>query len=225
MKRILLLVLLLAASAPAQDIILGVLETGDYTITMDTVTFFWGTLPDAGYIPSNWGGGPGRTDTFEFELFQPAFPAHVWLDYTQDGRVMPRETIIGLVPDNWYELPRFDKAPTRVKFLRQPGIEEGRQLPAHGLQLAASPNPFRGSLRISLGRLSTGVLEHFSLRIFDASGRLVRSLPVPQSLAPSPYSLFWDGRDQSGREVAAGVYVCRVQAKAPAPALRLVKLD
>ena len=225
MKRILSLALLLAASAPAQNVILGVLETGDYTITVDTTTFFWGTLPEAGYVPNNWSGGPGKTDTFEFELYQPAFPAHVWLDYTQNSRVMPRETIIGLIPDHWYELPRFDKAPTRVKFLRQPGIEEGRQLAAHGLQLAASPNPFRSSTVL---HLTTGPLDHSTtfLRIFDASGRLVRSFSQSAIYnLKSEMLVVWDGRDQSGRELAAGVYVCRVQARSSAPALRLVKLD
>jgi hypothetical protein len=224
MRRTFLLALLLAASAPAQDIILGVLETGDYTIAVDTTTFFWGTLPEARYSPRDWGGAPGRTDTFEFELYQPAFPAHAWLDYTQNGRVMPRETIIGLIPDHWYDLPQADKAPTRVKFLRQPGIEEGRQLAAPGSRLTASPSPFRSSTVL---HLTTEPLDHSTtfLCIFDASGRCVRSLPIPRCLTPGPYSLFWDGRDQSGREVDDGIYVCRVRTDQAGPELRIVKLD
>jgi hypothetical protein len=226
MKWIFVLVVMLAAvPAPAQEVILGVLQPGDFAVTIDTNTFFWGTLPEAKFIPEGWGGAAGTTDTFEFEILQPSFPPHVWIDYHRGGTIMARETIFGLVQDAWYDLPRFDKAPTRVKFLRSPGITEGRQTAAQSLQLAASPNPFRSSIRISLGHLSTETLERFSLCIYDPSGRMVRSLSAPRSLTPGPYFLSWDGRDAAGREVAAGVYVCRVRADALVSVLRVVKLD
>jgi hypothetical protein len=210
-----LVVLLVAAPASAQDVILGVLETGDFTITIDTTTFFWGVRPDAQFETPGWGGSAGTTDTFEFELLDTTFPPHVWIDYHRGGTAMARETIIGLIPDSWYELPRFDKAPTRIKFLRQPGIEEGSTPGARRYALRASPNPFRTRSAI---RLSSSILQPSALCVYDACGNLVRILAGPEPL-------FWDGRDETGRELEAGVYVCRVRADASAPTLRLVKLD
>ena len=73
------------------------------------------------------------------------------------------------------------------------------------LPLAVFPNPFRSNVSISLGRLTTGPLDHFSLRIFDSQGRLVRTLR-PSPLAPGPSSFSWDATDSRGYPVPDGVY-------------------
>jgi len=44
------------------------------------------------------------------------------------------------------------------------------------------------------------------LRIFDATGRLVRDLSDYLSAATNPSLLMWDGRDDSGRVVSSGIY-------------------
>jgi hypothetical protein len=209
-----LIVLLAAAPAPGQNVVLGVLEAGDFTITIDTTTFFWGTLPDAQFVPTDWSGGPGATDTFEFELMQSVFPAHVWIDYNRGGTAMARETIIGLAPDYWYELPRFDKAPTRVKFLPPPGIEEGSMPGAGRITLRAGPNPFLTSTTFSLPPSARPT----ALTVYDAGGSLVRTLSGLKELV-------WDGRNTAGREVATGIYLCRLRTDGFVAALRLVKLD
>ncbi len=54
-----LIVLLAAAPVPAQVNVLGVLETGDLTMAIDTTTFVWSTRPDAKLIPAGWGGAAG----------------------------------------------------------------------------------------------------------------------------------------------------------------------
>lgn len=48
-----------------------------------------------------------------------------------------------------------------------------------------------------------------SAGVFDASGRLVRTLLEGELLAGQG-SLAWDGRDASGRDVPGGVYFVRV---------------
>lgn len=214
-----LIVLLAAAPAPAQDIILGVLETGDFTIAVDITTFFWGIRPDAVFETPGWGGNPGTTDTFEFELLAPAFPPNVWIDYHRGGMAMARETIFDLVQDSWYNLPKTGKAPTRVKFLPQPGIEEGSTLRARRSVLRASPNPFRTRSALRYAPLDNRQSEiGNSLGIYDACGNLVRVLA-----GSGP--LLWDGRDRTGRELKAGVYVCKVRSGTAGAVLRLVKLD
>ncbi len=66
------------------------------------------------------------------------------------------------------------------------------------------PNPARPGSKITLvHRLPPGGSNW--LRIFDASGRLVRSLhSLPEESVP------WDGLDEAGAPVASGVYVYRL---------------
>lgn len=91
------------------------------------------------------------------------------------------------------------------------GMAEKGPLPARP-RLSISPNPFRGSATITFDHLTTGPLDHSSVHIFDAAGRLVRSLAIRQSSFASRYSSSWDGRDASGRLCPPGVYVCRLAA-------------
>jgi hypothetical protein len=100
----------------------------------------------------------------------------------------------------------------------------GDQGPGVGSQepgLVVSPNPFRGSVRISLDRSLGRSPSYSSVRIFDASGRLVRSLPVPSSLVPRRLSLSWDGTDDTGRRLPAGVYYVSSRATRAVPVLLL----
>jgi hypothetical protein len=73
-------------------------------------------------------------------------------------------------------------------------------------RLAASPNPFSASTRIQFAPAShaTGLL------VLDRAGRVVRTLGVE----PSASSVMWDGRGDSGRRVAEGIYFCRLTAAA-----------
>ena len=49
------------------------------------------------------------------------------------------------------------------------------------------------------------------LTIWDIRGRLVKSL-VDSEVAPGRYQPVWDGRDDNGRRVAAGIYFVRLQS-------------
>ncbi len=76
------------------------------------------------------------------------------------------------------------------------------------LHLFASPNPTRGSARLSY-RLPPGALA--DLAIYDASGRSIRQLPLKTS-ASGQQTVVWDTRDDTGRLVDAGTYFCRLRA-------------
>jgi len=73
---------------------------------------------------------------------------------------------------------------------------------------APRPNPFAGKATLELavpqgkGKASVGV--------FDLQGRRIAEL-VNES-TPGRHTLTWDGRDSTGREVAAGVYFVRLEA-------------
>jgi hypothetical protein len=76
-------------------------------------------------------------------------------------------------------------------------------------RLDVAPNPFnpRTVMRFRLTADATDV----ALRVFDAKGRLVRTLH-DGSLAAGEHAFTWRGRDDEGREVASGVYFGRLVA-------------
>jgi photosystem II stability/assembly factor-like uncharacterized protein len=90
---------------------------------------------------------------------------------------------------------------------------------ASGLRLAAPwPNPSTASTTFEFTLPAAGPVR---LAIFDVTGRRVRTLrdgPAPAG----PSRVAWDGRDEAGRAVAAGVYFARLEA---AGETRTVKLS
>ncbi len=85
-----------------------------------------------------------------------------------------------------------------------------------------TPNPFNPSTTIAFDLPAPG---RVGLRVYDASGRLVRTLAAGIVLPAGRGSLDWDGRDEGGRPVAAGIYICRLEAGAhrESRAMTLVK--
>jgi len=80
------------------------------------------------------------------------------------------------------------------------------------------PNPSRGELDLSFVLSRPGNAE---LTIFDLAGRLVRELTRGPSPA-GPQRVHWDGRDDAGRIVGAGVYFVKLEAEGFALRRRLV---
>ncbi len=75
----------------------------------------------------------------------------------------------------------------------------------------STPNPFRASTQVTYS--VNGVDDvHARLRVFDASGRLVRTL-VDGVVTPGAHSETWDGTNQAGGRVSPGVYFYRLEAR------------
>ena len=72
----------------------------------------------------------------------------------------------------------------------------------------AQPSPSAGSVRI---RFTMGQRGPVSLRVYDLSGRLVRTLASGRVEA-GPHEVVWDARDDGGRAVPAGVYFYKMAA-------------
>ncbi len=72
--------------------------------------------------------------------------------------------------------------------------------------LSVYPNPFNPATTV---RFDLPVAGHVTLRVFDARGRLVRDLLRAQRPA-GRHEAAWDGRDETGRACAAGVYLVRL---------------
>ena len=68
-----------------------------------------------------------------------------------------------------------------------------------------APNPFRATAAISFDVATSSPV---AVRVFDASGRLVRAL-ADGVYSPGRYLLTWDGTNFAGSHAAAGVYYCQ----------------
>ncbi|MEO0081776.1 MAG: FlgD immunoglobulin-like domain containing protein [candidate division WOR-3 bacterium] len=85
--------------------------------------------------------------------------------------------------------------------LGRPGVGSGPMREASRDRIEARPNPFRTTVNL---RLPTGAQR---VNIYDATGRLVRSLSA--SGDRSAAGVVWDGTDRTGRRVCPGLYCVR----------------
>ena len=69
------------------------------------------------------------------------------------------------------------------------------------------PNPFNPETTIRYELSETGAVR---LSLYNVSGQLIRTLVDGERFAGT-YSVTWDGRDDSGRDVASGVYVSQME--------------
>ena len=74
--------------------------------------------------------------------------------------------------------------------------------------LTASPNPFNPATTIEFVLAVPG---NASLRVYDVSGRLIRSL-VDGRLPAGIHEVMWNGRDENGAMAVSGVYFYRLNA-------------
>lgn len=74
---------------------------------------------------------------------------------------------------------------------------------------APVPNPFNPRTTVSFDIAVAGPVR---LRIYDSSGRLVRTLIGGVTYEPGSYHEVWNGRDEKGSMVASGVYHLRFEA-------------
>lgn len=82
------------------------------------------------------------------------------------------------------------------------------------------PNPFSREARVDF------TLENSSpvrLLVYDAAGRQIRER-VPGVLPAGPQTVVWDGRDDLGRSMPAGIYFMRLQAGSQDGSRRVVRV-
>ena len=87
------------------------------------------------------------------------------------------------------------------------GAEERRLSPQSHLGLSVSPNPFGRNTIVTYSLPRAGPAQ---LRVYDASGRLVRSLLSGLHPAGDARAT-WDACDEVGRAVPSGIYFARLE--------------
>jgi hypothetical protein len=71
-----------------------------------------------------------------------------------------------------------------------------------------SPNPFRNATTI---KFSLSLPVHASLKVYDTSGSLVKTLEAG-TMDAGVHTVMWDGTNELGSEVGGGVYFCKLSA-------------
>jgi hypothetical protein len=88
------------------------------------------------------------------------------------------------------------------------GVTEIAGLPPAFMLGSAQPNPFGRATEISYGVPASG--GSVALRIYNVSGRLVRTL-ADGTATPGYHRVHWDGQDDHGVAAKAGVYFYRLE--------------
>jgi hypothetical protein len=90
------------------------------------------------------------------------------------------------------------------------GVNENTSKPFSTFNFAPiTPNPVKttGTIKYQLP-----TAQRITLKVYAASGELVRTL-VDEPQTAGTHAVVWDGRDAQGKEVASGVYLCRLQGE------------
>lgn len=87
--------------------------------------------------------------------------------------------------------------------------------------MAASPNPARGAATV---RFHLPASERLELTVFDLGGRAVRRL-ASGTFDAGAHDVAWDGRDDSGRRAAPGVYLARLKGTSTAVTKNVVLIQ
>lgn len=97
----------------------------------------------------------------------------------------------------------------------------GGPLPTSFRLSGTYPNPFHEQVEIGYDVPAPGGVV--SLRVFDVSGRLVRSL-VRGFNAPGRKRVLWDGRDDAGNRLPLGIYLLSFEAPGTSVSRKAVRI-
>jgi hypothetical protein len=97
-------------------------------------------------------------------------------------------------------------------------VEDPAPMPLVAALHASVPNPFRSSTRVTFDLPRT---QRVHLGVYDVRGKLVRVLRSGATNA-GRHAAFWNGCDQTGRPVGAGVYWVRMRGEGFAQSHRVV---
>ncbi len=140
-------------------------------------------------------------------------------DWTKiDDLEISAEYVLNSSAQIWFDnihISNLDTAMIRVT--EELGIEDHS---AYGnLEVKIAPNPMRDYAEITFSLDNERLVR---IDIWSVAGIKVRTI-LNRELYPGPQLFTWDGRSDSGQEVAAGVFICKVFSPGFTGTARIVK--
>ncbi len=117
--------------------------------------------------------------------------------------------------------PANDIAVDTVEVVPVVGVVEGARLPRAFFVDKGQPNPFTGQTSIRYGLPRPSQVE---MAVYSVAGERVRTLASGRHPA-GYYRASWDGRDNHGRSLGAGIYYCRFVADQFSDTKKLIRAE
>jgi len=125
------------------------------------------------------------------------------------GLLNTNTTSLGIYPNNW--LFCGTSGAGMYRWSLQVGTEEiDAQKDIKNISFAISPNPFKGKTIIRYMIQDTRYRKDINLRIYDASGRMVRDFSR-LTVNSERSMIVWDGTDDAGGRLPSGVYFVKLE--------------
>lgn len=148
------------------------------------------------------------------------------LDVILTDRVLGRELDVRLSGEYQFVSGRRDLVASArdcrfaLRVAKRSAGEDALRAPDRDWLFANVPNPFNPATVIHYDVAEAG---HVRLTVFDAAGRLVRTLFAgPRS--PGRYEAVWNGKDDREGEAPSGIYICRMERGSVRSSVRMVLL-
>ncbi len=191
-------------------------------VTFLPVTFRWRRSPDPN----------GDVVTYRIRILKASAVDSLIFDSTTIDTTMSFPGYLGpSTTYRWYVTasdPAGHVRESRDRYTFITGASTGVEItpPASGVVLYPNrPNPVRSSTKIPFAIGAPSGVARATLRIFDASGRLVRTLLENEAeTLPAVRLTTWDGRDEKGRRVGSGIYYYRLTVSGKDVSRRMVVL-
>jgi hypothetical protein len=204
---------------------------------------FWFSAPDSGYSVDNLppvapapfagtftkGGGTqlvwtpnAEADLAGYRIYKGTSPAFVPGPGNRVAQVTGAANWTdGSAIPGWYKLSAYDIHGNESGFttllpVGTAGVDDGA--PSALAFSLASANPVRGAATL---RLALPAPAHVRVSVYDAAGRVVRTLADGEREAGT-WTLAWDGADGDGRASASGLYFARLDVAGRQLVLRIV---
>ncbi|MDI6792934.1 MAG: S8 family serine peptidase [bacterium] len=137
-------------------------------------------------------------------------------------------SVNGRLPNNPLSLTEADLKDSEgqnIPIVLANNILPGLEFPKATILSQNYPNPLNPETWIPF---SLAEKDHVSIRIYNLSGQLIRTLDLGE-LEPGRYlskdeAAYWDGKDEAGNEVASGAYLYQLQTNAATSTRKMIIL-
>jgi len=106
-------------------------------------------------------------------------------------------------------------------YVGPPVANDDSSTPAMEVKLTCYPNPFRGNTNIAIKQIDNSPT---TIAVYNFRGQLIRTVVNQQVLSPGEHTFVWDGKTDEGKQVAAGIYFCKVTAGSFSSTRKMVML-